>query len=583
MRLVKYIFGFVILLFIGYSFGWYYAASRITKEVNMLYSGHEFPMLNTNQQNIHVSFVKATSSGFPFEMAISLHGFKEEGREAVISYNNPINIGYNLLSQNIYVSYNGEIDSTYKPIIRGFGAKLKIKDYLIKTSVTLQNIINIIIEGADPAEILNHIKAIYISTSKVQIFDKQEEELFYDKNYEKLKITFVPAKYYRQIDDFINNIPQEYTINYLIKTKPVKFAARKIPVSLFYGFSMLPSDFKASMQVSIKTKAKTFPNFAKNLEVQATGNMSANKIDVSSIMLDFKTGNVKANKNIQLLSEIKFSIKDGLFDDFFKKYDSVKQQILSLPGGFVLNQEMIYIIANKEAFRFKDLENSDYELKVDFNSKVNSVNMSSVVKLNNFSIYSGDSGFKLSNDSIIKLASKNWRSQGVLLLKNYPKIVDFSSGYIYRFGKFRFLNDKARKLYVKVNKDFLKKISDYPDSTSNDLSFEYNIDSKNITASKIGNIKISQMFELYQLTLYQKLFGDIDPHGNILKQMKKTLPNLDENDPTLRKLLPAIIGKDIEEIIPENVKDIQEEIKNIVPKKEELKKPLKKLLKNFVK
>jgi hypothetical protein len=52
-------------------------------------------------------------------------------RGSLISYDAPIKIGYSFLLQSLYISYNGDIDSAYKPVQRGFGAILKIKDYLI--------------------------------------------------------------------------------------------------------------------------------------------------------------------------------------------------------------------------------------------------------------------------------------------------------------------------------------------------------------------------------------------------------------------------------------------------------------------
>ena len=98
----------------------------------------------------------------------------------------------------------------------------------------------------DSGELVNYIKDIEVATGEVQIFDKQENELFSDKEYEKLNFTFVPAKYYLTLQGLLNEIPSEYTVNYSVKTKPGKFSFRPIPVSLLYGFFNLPSDFSYS-------------------------------------------------------------------------------------------------------------------------------------------------------------------------------------------------------------------------------------------------------------------------------------------------------------------------------------------------
>ena len=64
----------------------------------------------------------------------------------------------------------------------------------------------------DSGELVNYIKDIEVATGEVQIIDKQENELFSDKEYEKINFTFVPAKYYLTLQDLLNEIPSEYTV-----------------------------------------------------------------------------------------------------------------------------------------------------------------------------------------------------------------------------------------------------------------------------------------------------------------------------------------------------------------------------------
>lgn len=577
MRLVKYIVILLFVLFGCYSAGWYYISNKILSEINSKYSGQKFNIKALHNEEYFISFDRANSKGFPFQLVVSLEGWKEESKGALISYNSPVNIGYNFVTRSVYISYDGEIDAAYKPVANGFGAKLKIKDYLIKIALPLTKAsITNISKMKDPIELVNYIGDINISTKEVQIFDKQEGDLFYHKDSERLRFSFVPAKYYEHFDDLLNNIPKEYKIYYLVKTKPVEFASRRIPVSLFYGFSLLPSNFNATASVSIKTTAKTFKELSSNLDLQSDCTFSTSLIDLTSFKLDFKNSQdpTKGN-NVKLVVDSQIRLKTGLFDELFKQYETIKPTILNAPAGHLINQEVSYIIANKNEFRFKDLENSDYILNIDMASSDGKTTTS--MKLNNFSIYSGESGIKLTHESIMRLNNQaNWNAKGVLLLKNYPAVVDFSSGYIYRFGKFRFLNDQARKLYVEVNKAFLKEISDHPTSTSNDLSFDYDADSNNFPDAKIGSVKIDQIAQLYQLMLYKKLFGAVDPHGDILKQMKKILPDLNENDSMFKKLFPKITGKELNELLPKNAKDT---IEKILPTKELKKKVGKDLLK----
>jgi hypothetical protein len=553
MRIAKYILIFLVVLLACYCSCWYYIISNIRNDINARYATQKiYVKALVNTEEYFITFDKASITGFPFDMALNLHGWKEESKGALISYHSPIKIGYSFTNQHAYIAYDGEIDAAYKPLASSFGAILKIKNYLIKLDIPLtRKLLSAISKMTDSGELVNYIKDIEVATGEVQIIDKQENELFSDKEYEKLNFTFVPAKYYLTLQDLLNEIPSEYTVNYSVKTKPVKFSFRPIPVSLLYGFFNLPSDFSASGKVKIKTEAKKAEELFSNFNAEVEVAFSAPKIDLNSFKLLFKTGlSPEKRKGTALSIDSKIRLKDSFFEELFKKYEAIKPRVISTHAGRLVDQEVSYIISNKDIFRFKDLENSDYFLNLDLETTNNS--KGPLVKLNDFSIYSGESGFKLTYRSQFNyMNGTNWKADGVLLIKNYPVVVDFNSNYILRFGDFRFLSDPARNLYIDVNKAFLKQISDYPTSTSNDLSFDYSISTDNWSEGKIGSSKIVQLPELYKILLYKKLFNVIDLHGDILIQIKKLLPNLDENEPVFKKILAQITEKDIKRILPQ--------------------------------
>lgn len=553
MRIAKYILIFLVVLLACYCSCWYYIISNIRNDINARYATQKiYVKALVNTEEYFITFDKASITGFPFDMALNLHGWKEESKGALISYHSPIKIGYSFTNQHAYIAYDGEIDAAYKPLASSFGAILKIKNYLIKLDIPLtRKLLSAISKMTDSGELVNYIKGIEVATGGVQITDKQENELFSDKEYEKLNFTFVPAKYYLTLEDLLNEIPSEYTVNYSVKTKPVKFSFRPIPVSLLYGFFNLPSDFSASGKVKIKTEAKKAEELFSNFNAEVEVAFSAPKIDLNSFKLLFKTGlSPEKRKGTELSIDSKIRLKDSFFEELFKKYEAIKPRVISTHAGRLVDQEVSYIISNKDIFRFKGLENSDYFLNLDLETTNNS--KGPLVKLNDFSIYSGESGFKLTYRSQFNyMNGTNWKADGVLLIKNYPVVVDFNSNYILRFGDFRFLSDPARNLYIDVNKAFLKQISDYPTSTSNDLSFDYSISTDNWSEGKIGSSKIVQLPELYKILLYKKLFNVIDLHGDILIQIKKLLPNLDENEPVFKKILAQITEKDIKRILPQ--------------------------------
>lgn len=589
MRIVKYIAILAGIVVIAYCGGWFYLANKITSEVNNQFGGKKHLVKLTKDHQYEVTFNKATSSGFPFGFAVSIDGWQEESAEALLTYKSPIIFGYNLATQNLYVKYDGEIDASYKPLASGFGALLKVSDYAVQVGLSLtKEFLGKVHQFQDPAEIINYIGKLNVASGKVEVFDKQSNELVYNKDLERLSVSFTPALYYKNIEELLNDIPKEYNVEYEVVARQVKAQLKKIPASLFYGFVFLPGTFSINTNMGFKTKAKSFKDFTKDIEVSGEFNASINDVEFNAFNFAFKGGiNSPENQNVNVLTAGQIRVKAGFFDNLIKNYQhGVRSKLLSLPAGQVVDQELSYIIANKAAFRFKDLENRNYSLRIDLNSQAKG-KTSNLLQINDFSIYSGDAGFKLTHQSKASSGgSREWDAHGTLLVKNYPSVVDFTSGYIYRFGKFKFLNEQARSIYVEVNKSFLRSISNQPASESKDLSLDYKLESRNLPQSTIGTAKIANIPQMYMLMLYKTLLGTIDTKGDILGQIKNILPDFNEKDPALQKILPQILGKDIKKILPEQAQEeISKKLKEAVPEsaRDVIKEvmSLKKLKKNL--
>jgi len=584
MRLVKIFIFFIVLVLLALGGSWYYVTFKVAQDINAQYAGKQIPIKGLNKQDYFVAFDNVTPAGFPYKISWKVNGWSEESRGAKISYHSPIYFGYDLLLQKLFITYDGEVTSAYKPAGRGFGAKLKIEDYSIEVDLpitselwqTLKNIKN-------RFEIIHHIKGISVSSGSVDIFDLINNEKFYDKQFEKLQVSFVPQKEYKNIEDFLNNIPQSFNAKYTVKTKPNGAKTRKLPISWFYVFSVLPSGFDVDANIDVKTKGNNLQEIKKGLDVKVEAKCTSPFVNFNNVKLKYKGGLDKLGRDYLIGMSSKIFFKDGMFGEVVHRYNMLAPKLVTSAVGKMMDKEIRYIIANQKEFKFKELENQEYDYNLQFVTSED--HRRKHIRVDDFSIFSKESGFKLKHEmeSFIKNKSKS-TANGVLFIKNYPAVVEFSSGYIYRFGKFRFLKDEARALYVNVNKAFLKSISDHPKSTSNDLSFEYSGNPQDIQKAKIGSVKFDQIAKLYSLMLYQKLFDKVGHGGDVLRRMKDIIPDLDENEPFLKKILPRISGgKEIE-------KSLQKQIDKALPGKagEALKKALPKdltkgLLKGFLK
>lgn len=597
MKLIKYLAVILVTIILFYGAGWYYLMNLIANEVNTNYAGKKHLIEGMSDEDYHTMFAKVSPTGFPFKFQIQILDWKEESKTAVINYPNPVYVGYNLLSQKLEINYDGQIISEYKPTSRKFGARFEIDKYHVKVDLPItHDLINTVKNMQDPFEVVNHLGKISAGTANVKIFDLNDNGKFYDKEYEKLTVTFQPAKYYTSLDDFLKNIPTHYIANYSVKTNPVTEPSRRLPVSLLYGFFTFPSNFYATASADIKTKAKTFDALGKDLDMRINFKVQSPYVDISSGKFEYASLIDKNIPSFEIQNDLQFKFKPGAFDKLFDQHMIIKPKLMQSDIGKFFNREIEYIINNKDAFKFKDLEDVNYDANL--RAQGSDSKERRFIKLDNISIFSESSGFKVNAEStmkkgnIIKGIDQRVQADGVLYIQNYPSVVEFSSGYIYRFGKFRFLNDEARDIYIKANKRFLKKISDYPDSKSNDLSFEFEFDSNNYSKMKFGSIQLEQISDLYQTELFKILVDHVGIDSNFEERMKKIIPDLDLNSPILKKVLPKLkklqgLDKDnLQNIVPKNLdkklqKDAQKSLDKVIPN--DFKKKInKELWKNMV-
>ena len=561
MRLIKtgstFLIALLLLIMVALSGTWYYATSYTAKELNLKYAGKKFAVTGIDKKEYFVTFEEIVPAGFPYKFAWDIKGWAEESRSAKISYTSPIQFGYDLLLQQAFINYDGEIISAYKPAQLNFGSRLKIKGYKIAINLPINGgLIDTIKKQGDSAQLINHFDQIKLSTGQVEVFDLLDNEKFYDKEYEFLNIVFVPRKNYTSIEDFLDNIPTQYTIDYTTKTKPMDAAERRLPVSLFYAFSATPAaGFDMTAHATIQTSGRNISEIKKGLAIKSEIKSSSSFIDISNFKIDYKASDDPSGIDYALETSSKFHIKEGLFDEIFKKIYSklvhngqersvLFSAIIPEVAEEILDRTVAeFINSNKQ--KLQKLENSRYDFNLKMNASHNQ--KANYIKIDDFSIFSDHSGFRLNHQME---ATYSYRkdtkatASGVILLKNYPAIVEFTSGYVFDFKKLKLqaLPKEAEELYIEVNKAFLKDISEYPDSTSNDLSFEYSIDLSNLNNTKFGSVQIEQIPSLYKLMLYRKLFDKVGHGGDVLARIQKILPDIKADDPLLEKFYPKYLA-----------------------------------------
>jgi hypothetical protein len=349
-------------------------------------------------------------------------------------------------------------------------------------------------------------------------------------------LVFNKHKYYTSLEDFLTNVPKRLDILYQTKLNNIVAGRVVAPANLLYGI-FWPFSFSGKAQIYLKTGESNFNNIFNDFEIGVTHFSSSNNIHSALSNIFYRNKINNTNIDIDFTNNSQIELRTGFFDNLFEfcKYlvtylqgsypttNIVKNQLIKL----IINK-LEYIIDNKDKFiGIRELENRKYECDIDLSLAIRQGQVYN--KINNFSIFSGKTGLRLTNHNEIN-PLKGWSMRGIAGLNNYPKIIDLLSGYLYQFAKFKELTAENQKLYTEAIKYFLKSISDYPKSISDDLTFEYKIDSTNLDKGAIGTIEVHQLKMLYYLALWQKLIATGKSPEEYLKTIKELAPDLSENE-----------------------------------------------------
>lgn len=571
-KLFKIILLLIVIITLICLGSWYYVTSQVTSKLNQ-YAKKDIVILKTNStlksnnnspiaknNNYIIRFASATAYGAPYKIAWNLNNFVEETSSFHMEYLSPIQFGYDLLRQTLFIHYEGVINASYKPKNSGFGSKLVVKNYNIETFLPLSiPLVRELSKSGDVGILLNYIDNISLSNDNVSIFDLIGGEKFYEKEYETARIKFTAAKKYSGLDDFLSNIPKHYKITYDIRTKPNNAATRIVPASLFYGLMLVPSGHKISLDIDLTTQANNYKEFAKNVSIETKARSDSQYLQIHNLDSHYKVTSKSSSSQYHWQENLNFTLKKGFFDAAIKLYQSAAQTypIDQIAPDF--HQQMLHLIKNKKALNLDELENNKYHMGFDTNWKIEGQLMKQ--ELHDFTLSSDNSAIKLKHDFAYSLKNKTWQLNGIMYINNYPPVIEYFSSYFYNISKYRNLGPQAHDVYIAANKDFARLISDHPKAKSNDLSFEYDINSVNHAASKIGSVTLLEITPLYTLTIYQKLLDKVGVTGDVVSKMKEIMPNIDQNEPILKDILDKTGLTNILQKAPKkNDSDAQENI-----------------------
>ncbi len=543
-KTLKIIFCICTLAVLIYSILWFAILFLLSNSINQKYSGTYFNI--DDSQQYFIKFSKATPYGFPFKFGISIINWHEESVNRKVEFNSPINIGYNLLKQQIFIDFSGEVVGRFKPIERGFGVKFYNDNCILSAKIPLSfKLFRIIKEKKDFFEIINFIEDIKFTSNKAEIFDLVDNKKLYEEDHTLFTLTFDKSNYYKSKQDFLDNIPQKLEINYNTEIIQSDLEDRIIPAGLLLYRLAWHNNLKFSANFLVMTHNPCFKDFAKDLTIKITNAQINSNSFENNINLLYK-GQLDGlgNNNVNLLIDSKFKLKQDFirnFLNFIRKYYNKQNYLLTITDNKSyrdLNSKLSYILDSSQQFDFNILEDREYDFKLNA-SLFTELNKLARAQINALSLYSNGTGFDITNETVVNIFKDSY-SKGDIIANNYPKILEVLSSYIYKD-----LSEESKEVYKNAFLSFFKTISDHPNSSNlTDVSFEYKFDLSDLNKTKIGTIDdINKVLPLYYLSLYQAAVKKVKTGDNLKEKIMELIPDFKEHKNILEKcMLP---GQDI--------------------------------------
>ncbi|ADE30010.1 hypothetical protein [Rickettsia prowazekii] len=545
--IILFIIIFIVLIYSGL---WFVIMFSLSHSINQKYSGVHLNIgkgNNNPHQQYLVKFSKVQPYGFPFKLGIMVINWQEESINRAIEFTKPINIGYDLLGQKLFINFSGEALGKFKPVQRGFGVKFYNENCILSAKIPLNlKLFKMVLLKKNLFEFLNLIENIKFISDKTQIFDLVDNQKLYEEDHTILTMLVDKRQYYTSKQDFLNNIPQKLEFYYETEIIQSNLEDRIIPAGLLLYRPAWNNNFKFSGNFLISTSSLHFKDIAKDLTIKVNNaKINSNNFENNMNLLYKGKLNDFGNSNIHLSIESQFKLKPGFiigFLEFLKKNYDKQTYLLKFSDNKIyknFNNELVYILNNNKPYNFSILEDRPYHFNFNINL-VTELKKLTRVQINTLSLYSNTSGFNITNETIINDLKDSY-TKGIIVINNYSKIIEILSFYIYGVGSFKNLSKESQIVHIEALQSFLKTISDHPNSSNLiDTSIKYEFNLSDLNKAKIGNIDdINKLIPLYYLSLYQAAVKKMEPGANVKEKILELIPSINQ------KILEECVLSDI--------------------------------------
>lgn len=246
-------------------------------------------LLLNELQLYNISFAKSSFAGFPFKIEFHLENVVENNTTSELSYLQPLTIGYNIITGNVYLSFNGQILQNFHPKDNDV-KRLITLDVKVESSVSITKLLN-----TNMMAIVKEIDRVKFNSRNFTIQDYNTKDTLFSASNIENELTFVHDYNYSSFDDLLMYAPKSYKMhtNYNITKKYDQdntYISSIIDILPTYGFE---GSYKSKFEYTTgapnwKDMVKVFSNIAlsEEVEIKHTNNQSIYKHKLNTSVLN---------------------------------------------------------------------------------------------------------------------------------------------------------------------------------------------------------------------------------------------------------------------------------------------------------
>ena len=541
----------VCILVYGYVL--YYISTTIVNTINV--GGSKEYTMSIDINNFHkISFREAQVHIRPFQSGVKVIGITEEGSGYLISHSVPVLIYYDFLSQKLKFTYEGESVAQYKPIESQFGAKITGK-YSLEFDLKLTDIFSSIKNNYDNfLGLLNTNMASYV-IQDVSCIDTSNNTLIFSQKILSGTLSLKNKGHYTSLQDFLNNIPQEYSVDFQIDSSMLSGEKKNIaPSSFIYGL-LLPTNISLAGKLQMQTISKLFSVeeilkymiLSMNVDSAAIDGQTAFKFNLKTEVIDPK------NQNIVLSLDLNSACKDCTHkmlkevQDYIKLLENVQEVVNAKDGENGNNQNISNKTGTSAIKKLNDfarlinilykndqniLNSMKMQLDANYANKDNKIN----INVQNMKLWVGDSGIQV--DGKISNGENQWSlvGKGQINIFDNNHVIESIAEYVAPSALPRIPVDVSEEILRKYFTEALMSISDYPDSDNNkEIIIAYEFDTDRPGEAKIGLTSLQVATQKLTQKFYTRIF-------EYCLQFEDPMSKLAEISPNLKIEQPQIFG-----------------------------------------